>query len=342
MKIVISGGAGYIGSHTAVEALRAGHEVLIIDSLIGSTRDVLEGIHEATGRGFLFQEVSLLNHHLDIYNVLPQEFIIQADAWIHFAAYKSVPESITKPQKYYRNNIDSLLTALDLCNFIGIENFIFSSSATVYGDPQFLPITEQHPVGKASTPYGTTKVMGEWILEDITKSRKMKSVALRYFNPAGADVSLELGENPVGTPNNLVPIMTQCAAGIIDILTITGNDFPTPDGSAIRDFIHVTDLAQAHLTTLEWLDKQEDNTFEYFNIGTGRGTSILEMVGIFNNLISPDVLKYEFGPRRNGDAAEVWCDATKAKSILGWQSKLNTESILRSAWEWERKVRSLV
>lgn len=342
MKIIISGGAGYIGSHTAVEALRAGHEVLIVDSLVGSSRDALDGIHKATGRGFLFQEVSLLDHHLDVYEALPTEFIIQADAWIHFAAYKSAPESISKPQKYYRNNIDSLLTALDLCNFIGIENFIFSSSATVYGDPQFLPITEQHPVGKASTPYGTTKVMGEWILKDITKSRKMKSVALRYFNPAGADVSLELGENPVGTPNNLVPIMTQCAAGIIDTLTIAGNDFPTPDGSAIRDFIHVTDLAQAHLTTLEWLDKQEDNTFEYFNIGTGRGTSVLEMVGIFNNLISPDVLKYEFGPRRNGDAAEVWCDATKAKSILGWQSKLNTESILRSAWEWECKVRGLV
>jgi len=341
MKIVISGGAGYIGSHTAVEALRAGHEVLIIDSLIGSTRDALEGIHKATGKGFLFQEVSLLNHHLDVYEVLPSEFIIQADAWIHFAAYKSAPESVQKPQKYYRNNIDSLLTALELCNFIGIENFIFSSSATVYGEPQFLPITEQHPVDKANTPYGTTKVTGEWILEDVTKSIKMKSVALRYFNPAGADASLEIGENPIGTPNNLVPIMTQSAAGVIDKLTITGTDFPTADGSAIRDFIHVTDLAQAHLAALEWLDKQEAKTFDCFNIGTGKGTSVLEMVNIFNTSIAPGALEYELGPRRDGDAAEVWCDATKAKDILGWQAQYGISDILGSAWSWEKKSRGL-
>lgn len=342
MKIIISGGAGYIGSHTAVEALRAGHEVLIIDSLVESTKDVLEGIHKATGKGFLFQEVSLLNHYLDVYEILPTEFIIQADVWVHFAAYKNAPGSVQKPQKYYRNNIGSLLTALEICNYIGIENFIFSSSATVYGEPQFLPITERHPTGKTNTPYGTTKVMCEWILEDVTKSSKMKSVALRYFNPAGADVSLEIGENPVGVPDNLVPIMTQSAAGIIDKLTITGTDFPTADGSAIRDFIHVTDLAQAHLAALEWLDKQEAKTFDYFNIGTGKGTSVLEMVNAFNTSIAPGALKYELGPRRAGDVAEVWCDVTKTKEVLGWKSKLNIESILKSAWDWECKIRGLI
>lgn len=341
MKIVIGGGAGYIGSHTAVEALRAGHEVLILDSLIGSTRDALEGIHKATGKGFLFQEVSLLDRHLDIYEVLPREFLIQCDAWIHFAAYKSAPESVQKPQKYYRNNIDSLLTALELCNFIGIQNFIFSSSATVYGDPQFLPITEQHPVSKASTPYGTTKVMGEWILQDVSKSSKLKSVALRYFNPAGADVSLEIGENPVGVPNNLVPIITQSAAGVIPSLTITGNDFQTPDGTAIRDFIHVTDLAQAHLAALEWLKKQNSNTFDCFNLGTGKGTSVLDMVKTFDSEIAPGLLKWDFGPRREGDAAEVWCDPSKAKEVLGWESKFQIRDILNSAWSWEKKSRGL-
>jgi len=339
MKIVISGGAGYIGSHTAVEAIRAGHEVIIIDSLISSEKETIKRIHKASGQKPIFSDISLLENYLDIYGNRIGEFLISADAWIHFAAYKNAPESVNKPLKYYRNNIESLLTALELCNFIGIENFIFSSSATVYGEPQFLPITEAHPIGKANTPYGTTKVTAEWILEDVTASTKLKTVALRYFNPAGADRSGLIGESPIGIPGNLIPRVTKTAIGELDNLLITGTDYPTPDGTAIRDYIHVSDLAKAHLKALEWIDSERLHRYETFNIGTGKGTSVLDIIQEFE-LISPGALKCELGPRRPGDAAEVWCDPSKAKKILGWKAEMTIHDILTTAWNWERSMKS--
>jgi UDP-glucose 4-epimerase len=340
MKIIITGGAGYIGSHTAVEALRNGHEVVIIDSLVNSSKDVLDRIEKAAGARPIFYQGSLLDNPWDIYETIGK-YAHDADAMIHFAAYKCSPDSVSNPIGYYRNNMDSLFTSIRLCELFGAKNFIFSSSATVYGDPQFLPLTESHPIGKGTTPYGSTKVMGEWVVEDATKVKPIKSLSLRYFNPAGADESGEIGELPLGRPTNLVPIITQTAAGILPVMTVTGTDFPTPDGSAIRDYIHVTDLAKAHLASLEWLSKQELHTYDFFNIGTGRGTSVIEMVETFCMSVEPDALVYQRGERRPGDPAEVWCDATKAEKVLNWKAELGVRDILKSAWNWERKLRGM-
>jgi UDP-glucose 4-epimerase len=338
MRILITGGAGYIGSHTAVEALREGHDVVILDSFINSDRSAVENIEKASGK-----KVDLVECDLS----LPMHMVFEKldsldpnfDSVIHFAALKSSPESVSNPIEYYDNNLKSLLNILKFCKIRNVKNFIFSSSATVYGDPQFLPITEEHPIGKGTTPYGSSKVMGEWIVEDTTKSQNIRSVALRYFNPAGADNSLLIGELPKGKPSNLVPIITQSAAGVYGPMTITGSDFPTPDGTAIRDYIHVTDLAIAHLKALSWLESQNIGTFDYFNIGTGKGTSVYEMAETFVFCVEPDLLVCERGPRRPGDPAEVWCDSTKANSILGWESKFGVKDILNSAWEWEKKIR---
>jgi UDP-glucose 4-epimerase len=341
MKIIITGGAGYIGSHTAVEALRAGHEVIIIDNLSNSSKESIDRIQKASGKRPIFCEMSLLENPIDIYSIVG-EYAINADALIHFAAYKSAPDSVENPMSYYRNNIDSLFTAIRLCEILSIENFIFSSSATVYGHPKVLPIREDHEVNRGNTPYGTSKVMGEWILEDSTKKKRIKSVALRYFNPAGADHTGFIGEMPNGRPNNLVPIITQAAAGFYEQpIKVTGTDFPTPDGSAIRDYIHVTDLALAHLASIEWLAKQDMHTFEVFNIGTGKGTSVYEMIDTFVMSVEPDMIVCEKAERRPGDASEVWCDPLKAKQILGWEAKLGVKDILKSAWEWEKRVRKI-
>jgi UDP-glucose 4-epimerase len=341
MKIIITGGAGYIGSHTAVEALRAGHEVIIIDSFVNSSYESIARIEKAAGKPVTFYKLSLLDSPLDIYDIIG-EHSRKADALIHFAALKSSPDSVGNPLTYYRNNIDSLFTSIRLCEILDIKNFIFSSSCTVYGQPQHLPINESHPISKGTTPYGSSKVVGEWILEDCTAIKKLKSVALRYFNPAGADASGWIGEMPIGKPGNLVPIITQAAAGIYEQpIKVTGTDFPTPDGSAIRDYIHVTDLAQAHLASLEWLTKQDLHTFDVFNIGTGKGTSVYEMIKTFVMDVQSDLVTYEEADRRPGDTAEVWCDTTKAKEVLGWESKLTTLDILKSAWGWEQRLRGM-
>lgn len=341
MKIIITGGAGYIGSHTAVEAIRAGHEVVILDSLVNSSKENIERIGKASGTRPLFCEVSLLESPLEIYDKFG-EHLFGSDALIHFAALKCAPDSVENPLGYYRNNIDSLFSAIRLSEILKIRNFIFSSSATVYGEPQFLPITEEHPIKRGNTPYGTSKVMGEWILEDATKVKQIKSVALRYFNPAGADESGLIGELPNGRPSNLVPVITQAAAGVYEQpIKVTGTDFPTPDGSAIRDYIHVTDLAKAHLSALEWLDKQEIHTFDFFNIGTGKGTSVYEMLETFVMSVEPDSIVYESAARRPGDASSVYCNPKKAEEILGWKSKYNIKDILKSAWSWEKKIRGI-
>jgi len=340
MKILITGGAGYIGSHTAVEALRDGHDIVIVDSFITSSKSTIERIEKASERKFEVVECNLA----DPIEVILSKFnntYPKFDAVIHFAALKSSPESVDVPVTYYDNNMSCLLNVIKLCEHKGIKNFIFSSSATVYGEPKFLPITEEHPIGRATTPYGNTKVFGEWILEDVTSRNRLKTVALRYFNPAGADWTYLIGESPLWRPNNLVPIITQSAAGAYGPLVVTGSDFPTPDGSAIRDYIHVTDLAKAHLCALGWLKDQEAGTFDYFNIGTGKGTSVMEMVETFCFSIEPDLLICEKGDRRPGDPAEVWCDASKAERVLGWKSRLEVKDILRSAWEWEKRSRNI-
>ena len=341
MKIIITGGAGYIGSHTAVEALRAGHEVVIIDSFINSSRDMLEKIEKAAGSSLIAIDICMTKNPLEILEKI-HGVAHGADALIHFAALKNSPESTQIPLGYYRNNIDSLLSAIKISELLKIKNFVFSSSCTVYGEPQYLPINESHPISRGTTPYGSSKIMGEWILEDATKISNIKSVALRYFNPAGADRSGMIGESPLGTPANLVPIITQAAAGVYEQpIKITGFDFPTPDGSAIRDYIHVTDLAKAHLAALSWLDIQADHVYETFNIGTGRGTSVIEMTDTFSMQVEPDLIVCEKSDRRPGDTAEVWCDTSKAKSVLGWEAELSVLDILKSAWAWEQKVRGL-
>lgn len=341
MKIIITGGAGYIGSHTAIEALRAGHEVVIIDSFINSSREVLPMIEKASGSSPIVIDICMTRNPLEILEAI-QEVASGADALIHFAALKNSPESTQVPLGYYRNNIDSLLSAIKISELLKIKSFVFSSSATVYGEPVELPIRETHPITKGTTPYGTSKVIGEWILSDATKVSNIRSVALRYFNPAGADASGMIGELPLGKAANLVPIITQAAAGVYEQpIKITGVDFPTPDGSAIRDYVHVTDLAKAHLAALEWLETQNINTFDVFNIGTGRGTSVIEMIDTFVMQVEPDLITAEKADRRPGDPAEVWCDASKAKSVLGWEAELSVLDILKSAWTWEQKVRGL-
>jgi UDP-glucose 4-epimerase len=339
MKIIITGGAGYIGSHTAVEALRAGHEVVIIDSFINSSRDVLKNIEAASGKPFVAIDMCMTQNPLDIAEKL-FDVAHGSDAIIHFAALKDSPGSTKNPLGYYRNNIDSLLGALGVSKLLKIKNFIFSSSATVYGHPDFVPITETNRILRGTTPYGTSKIMGEWILEDVTQGSDMKSVALRYFNPAGADRSGLIGEMPIGRATNLVPIITQSAAGMYGPLKIAGSDFPTADGSAIRDYIHVTDLAKAHLSTLDWMVNHEMKLFETFNLGTGRGTSVIEMTEIFDKEVAPGLLKTEFTDRRSGDPAEVWCDPSKARRMLGWRAELTNSDILKSAWEWQKKLDS--
>jgi UDP-glucose 4-epimerase len=341
MKIIITGGAGYIGSHTAIEALRAGHEVIIIDSFINSSRSVLPMIEKASGASLIAIDLCMTRNPLEILEAI-HEVANGADALIHFAALKNSPESTQVPLGYYRNNIDSLLSAIKISELLKIKSFVFSSSATVYGEPVELPIRETHPISKGTTPYGSSKVIGEWILDDATKVSNLRSVALRYFNPAGADASGMIGELPLGKAANLVPIITQSAAGVYgQPMKVTGTDFPTTDGSAIRDYIHVTDLAKAHLVALEWLNTQNEHTFDVFNIGTGKGTSVIEMLDTFETQVEPGLITYEKADRRPGDPAEVWCDASKAKDILGWEASLSVLDILKSAWAWEQKVKDL-
>lgn len=341
MKIIITGGGGYIGSHTAVEALRSGHEVLVIDSFVNSFRDVLDNIRKASGKDFKSIEICMSEDPSFLSKIIYNLFG-DADAIIHFAALKNSPGSTQIPIEYYRNNLVSLINAIEISSLLSIKNFIFSSSATVYGDPEELPIKETNKTSRGKTPYGSSKIMGEWILEDATKVKEIKSISLRYFNPAGADKSGFIGENPIGIAANLVPIITQCASGFYKgNVKVTGTDFPTPDGSAIRDYIHVSDLAKAHLSALDWMKDKEIHTYETFNIGRGKGTSVLEMLDIFEKKIQPGLIKFELSERREGDPGEVWCDPSKAQRILGWRSELDNIDILKSSWEWEKKIRGI-
>lgn len=337
-KVLVTGGLGYIGSHTVVELQNAGFEVVIIDNLSNSSLEVLDGIIQITGKTPLFEKIDLrqkseviqfFEKHQDISGI------------IHFAASKAVGESVENPLLYYENNLSTLIYLLQACNNYTIENFIFSSSCTVYGEPDKLPIDESAPIKKATSPYGNTKQISEEILNDSCKVSNLKSIALRYFNPIGAHDSSKIGELPLGTPQNLVPFITQTAAGLRDQLSVFGDDYPTEDGSCIRDYIHVVDLAKAHVVALERLLKNRNfNQFETFNIGTGKGSSVLEVVNAFEK-ITQQKLNYKIVDRRVGDVISVYADTKKANEVLGWKAENSMEDSLLSSWNWEKKVRNI-
>ena len=339
-KILVSGGLGYIGSHTSVELIQQGFEIIIVDDLSNSSTDVLEGIKKITGIFPEFikldlrdkKEVNrLFEDHPDLGGI------------IHFAAFKAVGESVNQPLEYYENNIGSLIYLLQAIESKGRKfSFIFSSSCTVYGQADQLPITEQAPIKKAESPYGNTKQIGEDILYDNTRSNALlKVISLRYFNPIGRHSSVEIGELPKGNPQNLVPFITQTAAGIHQKLNVFGDDYPTLDGTCVRDYIHVVDLAKAHVVGLKRMmaDEQSEN-FEVFNLGTGKGNSVLEVIKTFEK-VSGIALNYEIVDRRPGDIVEAYADTTKANKILGWEAKNDLEEALKTAWEWEKKIRKL-
>jgi len=331
--ILVTGGLGYIGSHTTVSLLEQGYEVVSVDNLSNSSLGVVKSINEITGKEFKHFEFEickdgLMDEHLKS---------IQVDAIIHFAAYKAVGESVKDPLKYYENNLVSLINVLKYAKNANIHNIVFSSSCTVYGQADIMPITESTPQKIAESPYGATKQMSERILEDVTKASDIKVIALRYFNPIGAHPSALIGENPNGVPNNLVPFICQTASGKREKLIVFGNDFPTKDGTGIRDYVDVNDLADAHIKAIEYLFTH-DEKFQYINIGTGVGTSILEIINTFekvNNL----KLNWEFSARRPGDVTEAWADITKAENLLGWRPKRTLSDSLRSAWLWESATR---
>lgn len=336
-KILVTGGLGYIGSHTVVELITSGYKVVIIDDLSNADKIVLSKIEKITGTSPEFYQIDLKEK-----NQVEAFFKVQKiDGIIHFAASKAVGESVENPLLYYENNIHTLVYLLKACIDYSISNFIFSSSCTVYGEPDALPISENAPIKKAISPYGNTKQISEEIIYDTCKSSTLQSISLRYFNPIGAHDSAEIGELPKGTPQNLVPFITQTAAGIRKELSIFGADYPTPDGSCIRDYIHVVDLAEAHVVALERLLKQEnENSYEVFNLGTGRGSSVLEVVNAFEE-VSGTKLNYKIVSRREGDVISVFADTQKANKVLGWKTKKTMEEALASAWAWEKNVRKV-
>ncbi|MBP5688146.1 MAG: UDP-glucose 4-epimerase GalE [Muribaculaceae bacterium] len=336
-KILVAGGMGFIGSHTTVELQNAGYEVVIIDNLSNSNVDVLDGIEKITGIRPVFVEGDCT----DI-NVLRKMFNDNPgiDGIIDFAASKAVGESVQKPIMYYRNNLNILLNLLELMPEFGVKGFVFSSSCTVYGEPDNNPITEDAPTKKATSPYGATKQVSEDIIADVIKSGSpIKAVLLRYFNPIGAHPSAEIGELPNGVPANLVPYLTQTAIGVRKELSIFGDDYDTPDGSCIRDFINVVDLAKAHVKALErMLENKSDEPLEVFNIGTGEGASVLQLLDAFEKATGVKV-PHKIVGRREGDIVKIWADPKRANEVLGWKAEETLEDTMLSAWRWQLKLR---
>ena len=335
-KILVTGGTGYIGSHTVVELQHAGFEVVIVDNLSNSSADVVEGIARITGVRPAFERLDCLDGE-----GLDRLFAKHGGiaAIIHFAASKAVGESVQKPLLYYRNNLTSLINLLELMPKYGVENFVFSSSCTVYGQPDVLPVTEQAPRKPAESPYGNTKQICEDIVNDTVRSgAPIRSILLRYFNPIGAHPSAEIGELPLGVPQNLIPFVTQTAAGVRPKLSVFGNDYDTPDGSCIRDYINVVDLAKAHVIAAQrMLTGKSKSAVETFNLGTGRGVSVLEVVNTFEKVTGVK-LNYEITGRRAGDIEKIWANPAYANAELGWQAKETLENTLASAWKWQQKL----
>lgn len=333
-KILVTGGLGYIGSHVVVELLKKGNKVVIIDDLSNSHESVLDGIEKITNKRPVWENVDIRDKE-GLKNFFTKHH--NFDGVIHFAASKSVGESVVNPMLYYQNNVVGLLNLVEACLENKLNNFIFSSSCTVYGEPNSLPINENEPIKPASSPYGATKQMGEEILKDIAKANNLKTIFLRYFNPVGAHPSALIGELPLDTPQNLVPFVTQTAAGVHEKLTVFGDDYDTPDGSCIRDYIHVQDLADAHIAALNYLGESKEPS-EVFNIGTGQGSSVLELIHSFKEVTGVDV-PYEIGARREGDLPKIYADSTKAIEKLKWKAKLDMKQALADAWRWETSLR---
>ncbi|WP_405205050.1 UDP-glucose 4-epimerase GalE [Aquimarina sp. LLG6339-5] len=337
MKILVTGGLGFIGSHTVVELQNEGYDVVIIDNCSNSTTEVLKGIKTITGKEVIFENFDLrekdkvedfFNRHTDIEGV------------IHFAASKAVGESVENPLLYYENNISVLVYILKELQKKDKTSFIFSSSCTVYGQADELPITENAPVKTAESPYGNTKQIGEEIIKDTCKVKpNLSAIALRYFNPIGAHPSAEIGELPIGVPQNLVPFITQTGIGLREQLSVFGGDYPTEDGTCIRDYIHVVDLAKAHVVALERLIKSNNTSnYEVFNVGTGTGSSVLEVIQSFEK-VSDKKLNYKIVDRREGDITAAYANTNKANNELGWNAKSSLDEALSSAWKWEQKIR---
>lgn len=336
-KILVTGGLGFIGSHTVVELQKEGYEVVIIDNLSNASKDVLDGITSITGIKPLFEKLDLKDkEHVESFFKKHQDL----KGVIHFAASKAVGESVQEPLMYYENNISTLVYILKELKQLSLANFIFSSSCTVYGQADELPITENAPIKVAESPYGNTKQIGEEIIRDTCKiAPHLKAIALRYFNPIGAHESAKIGELPLGVPQNLVPFITQTAIGIREQLSVFGNDYPTPDGTCIRDYIHVVDLAKAHVIALKRLLKNQNaSNYEVFNLGTGKGSSVLEVIKSFEK-VSGKTLNYKIVDRRKGDVISAYADTQKANEELGWKAELSLDDAMRSAWKWEQMIR---
>ena len=337
--ILVTGGTGFIGSHTTVELIEAGYKVVIVDNLSNSKIEVLDGIEKITGVRPAFEQVDLRDFAATeaVFAKYPD-----IEGIIHFAASKAVGESVQKPLLYYRNNIVSLVNLLELMPKYNVKGIIFSSSCTVYGQPKLenLPVKEDCPHQKATSPYGNTKEINEQIITDyIHSGANIKSIVLRYFNPIGAHPSAEIGELPNGVPNNLIPFVTQTAMGIRKELTIFGNDYSTPDGTCIRDYIYVVDLAKAHVAAMRRVLDEETEALEFFNIGSGKGNSTLEIVNTFEKATGVK-LNWKFGPRREGDIEEIYGNVEKANKVLGWKAEAKLDDVLRSAWKWQEKLRA--
>lgn len=334
--ILVSGGAGYIGSHTVVELYKAGYNAIIVDDFRSSTEKMIAGVETLI-------ETDVPVYKIDICEREKLEEVFTSNkisGIIHFAALKAVGESVDEPLMYYRNNLEGLINMIELADKYSVDNFVFSSSCTVYGEPKGTrKVNELTPIGHTPSPYGATKQMGERILQDCVHSSKLNLsvLSLRYFNPVGAHPSGLIGELPNGKPNNLMPFVTQTAAGIREKLTVFGKDYSTPDGTCIRDFIHVVDLAQAHVAGLEWLSSVDESQMEYVNLGTGKGTSVLEIINNFEELTGVK-LNWEFGERREGDIEEIFAETSKAEELIGWKSRLTFKDAIVDAWNWEQKL----
>ena len=336
-RILVTGGTGYIGSHTVVELQNNGYEVIIVDNLSNSRADVVDSIEQITGERPVFEKVDCLDYvALDgVFAKYPG-----IEGIIHFAASKAVGESVQKPLLYYRNNLVSLINILELMPKNGVKGIIFSSSCTVYGQPDILPVTEQAPIKKAESPYGNTKQVNEEIIRDtVASGSPIHAILLRYFNPIGAHPTALIGELPNGVPQNLIPYLTQTAIGIREKLSVFGDDYDTPDGSCIRDYIYVVDLAKAHVTAMNRiLDNRQKDKVEVFNIGTGRGVSVLELIHAFEAATGVK-LNYQITGRRAGDIEKVWADPTYANTELGWKADTSLEDTLLTAWKWQLHLR---
>ena len=339
MKVLVTGGCGFIGSHTIVDLINNGFDVVSVDSNIRSSTLLLEGVEKITGK-------KIRNYKVDLCNLEDTHAVFHENrdivGVIHFAALKTVPESVSDPLFYFQNNLTSLVNVLKCVKEFNIPNMVFSSSCSVYGNTTQLPVVEETPLGESQSPYARTKQMGEQIIEDYSKVNDTQSILLRYFNPVGAHPSALIGELPLGRPDNLVPVITQTAIGKIPKVTVYGHDYDTRDGSCIRDYIYVMDIANAHTKALQYLIEQRNKTnCEVFNLGTGNGVTVLETIKAFEK-ISGVKLNYELGPRRPGDVIAIYANNTKAKQLLGWEPKTGIEDMMRTAWQWEVALRDRV